>query len=81
MTGAGYLINMNDVAGPYAGIIFGISNTFGTIPGIKEIEWNLILIILILKKFQNDFRHRKPLCCWSANEKCKLFSKSIIYSI
>jgi hypothetical protein len=23
MTGAGYLINMNDIAGPYAGIVFG----------------------------------------------------------
>lgn len=32
--GAGYLININDIAGPYAGIIFGISNTFASIPGI-----------------------------------------------
>ena len=35
MTGAGYLINMNDIAGPYAGIIFGISNTFATVPGMS----------------------------------------------
>ena len=34
MTGAGYLININDIAGPYSGILFGISNTFATIPGI-----------------------------------------------
>lgn len=32
--GAGYLININDIAGPYAGIIFGISNTLATVPGI-----------------------------------------------
>jgi ACS family sodium-dependent inorganic phosphate cotransporter-like MFS transporter 5 len=34
MTGAGYLININDVAGSYSGIVFGISNTIATIPGI-----------------------------------------------
>jgi hypothetical protein len=32
--GAGFLVNYNDVAGPYAGIAFGIGNTFGTAPGI-----------------------------------------------
>ena len=34
MTGAGYLIYINDIAGPYSGIVFGISNTIATIPGI-----------------------------------------------
>ncbi len=34
MTGAGYLVNINDVAGPFSGIVFGISNTIGTIPGL-----------------------------------------------
>ena len=33
-TGAGYLVNINDVAGPFSGIVFGISNTIGTIPGM-----------------------------------------------
>lgn len=28
------MININDIAGPYAGIIFGISNTIASIPGI-----------------------------------------------
>ena len=32
--GAGYLININDIAGPYSGIIFGISNTMATLTGI-----------------------------------------------
>lgn len=32
--GAGYLININDIAGPYSGIIFGISNTMSTLTGI-----------------------------------------------
>ena len=33
-TGSGYLVNINDIAGPYSGIVFGISNTIGTIPGL-----------------------------------------------
>ena len=32
--GAGYVININEVGGVYSGILFGFSNTFGTIPGI-----------------------------------------------
>lgn len=31
---AGFLVNVNDIAGPYSGIVFGISNTFATITGI-----------------------------------------------
>ncbi|KAL8574081.1 hypothetical protein ACOMHN_061543 [Nucella lapillus] len=31
--GAGFIVNSGDIAPGYAGIIFGISNTFGTIPG------------------------------------------------
>lgn len=31
---AGFCINIMDVAGQYAGILFGISNTIGTIPGV-----------------------------------------------
>jgi ACS family sodium-dependent inorganic phosphate cotransporter-like MFS transporter 5 len=33
-TGAGYIISINEVGGIYSGVLFGISNTFGTIPGI-----------------------------------------------
>ena len=33
-TGAGFVININEVGGMYSGVLFGISNTFGTIPGI-----------------------------------------------
>ncbi|CAF1265078.1 unnamed protein product [Rotaria sordida] len=32
--GGGFLLTANDIAPPYAGIIFGISNTFATLPGI-----------------------------------------------
>ncbi|KAI0985583.1 hypothetical protein GJ496_008160 [Pomphorhynchus laevis] len=32
--GSGYMVIPNDIAGQYAGIAFGISNTFGTIPGL-----------------------------------------------
>ncbi|KAK7098468.1 sialin-like [Littorina saxatilis] len=31
--GSGFIVNAGDIAPRYAGIIFGISNTFGTIPG------------------------------------------------
>ncbi len=34
MTGAGYLVNLNDIAGPFSGIVFGVSNTIGTVPGL-----------------------------------------------
>ncbi len=27
------MVNYNDIAGPYAGLVFGMVNTFGTMPG------------------------------------------------
>jgi ACS family sodium-dependent inorganic phosphate cotransporter-like MFS transporter 5 len=33
-TGAGFIININEVGGVYSGVLFGVSNTFGTLPGI-----------------------------------------------
>jgi hypothetical protein len=32
--GSGFLVNYNDVGGAYAGMVFGISNTIGTLSGI-----------------------------------------------
>lgn len=33
--GAGFIVNINDIGGKnFSGILYGISNTFGTIPGI-----------------------------------------------
>lgn len=32
--GGGFMLSANDIAPAYAGIIFGISNTFATLPGI-----------------------------------------------
>lgn len=31
---SGFTVNINDIGGQYAGILFGISNTFATLPGI-----------------------------------------------
>lgn len=31
---AGYGVNINEIGGQYAGILYGVSNTFATIPGI-----------------------------------------------
>ncbi len=33
-SGAGYTVNINEVGGVYSGILFGISNCIGTIPGL-----------------------------------------------
>jgi ACS family sodium-dependent inorganic phosphate cotransporter-like MFS transporter 5 len=27
------MVNYNDIAGQYAGLVFGMANTFGTVPG------------------------------------------------
>ena len=32
--GGGFLVNYNDVGGSFAGIVFGLSNTIGTVSGI-----------------------------------------------
>lgn len=56
--GAGFLVNYNDIAGSYSGIVFGIGNTFATIPGIiapylvglitknqKQEEWRIVFFV------------------------------------
>jgi MFS transporter, ACS family, solute carrier family 17 (sodium-dependent inorganic phosphate cotransporter), member 5 len=32
--GGGYCVNVNDIGGKYSGILYGVSNTLGTVPGI-----------------------------------------------
>lgn len=52
------MVNYNDVAGKYAGITFGMANTFGTVSGIvaptfvglltpngRQSEWSLVFYI------------------------------------
>lgn len=55
----GPLVNINDIAGSYAGIVFGIANSFGTAPGIicpyfvglivsqnqSQKEWQIVFIV------------------------------------
>jgi hypothetical protein len=50
--GAGFMVNANDIAGNYAGIVFGISNTIAIIPGIiaPYIVGALTSHVLIFKK-------------------------------
>lgn len=56
--GAGFLVNYNDISGSYSGVVFGIGNTFATIPGIiapslvglltknnLQEEWRIVFII------------------------------------
>ena len=40
--GAGYYVNINDVSGPYSSVVFGISNSFGSIPGKKNLNLSKI---------------------------------------
>ncbi|CAF0884868.1 unnamed protein product [Brachionus calyciflorus] len=55
---AGPLVNINDIGGKFSGLIFGITNTFGTLPGIicpfivgfitknrTQAEWQIVFII------------------------------------
>ncbi|CAF0884887.1 unnamed protein product [Brachionus calyciflorus] len=56
--GAGHLVNINEISGPFSGIVFGVSNTIATIPGIvapyivglitkneTQKEWQIVFII------------------------------------
>lgn len=56
--GAGFLVNYNDISGPFSGIVFGIGNSCATIPGIiapylvgvltsnqKQEEWRIVFFI------------------------------------
>jgi hypothetical protein len=56
--GGGYCVNVNDIGGKYSGVLFGISNTFATLPGIivpyfvslmtpnqNLDEWNIVFYI------------------------------------
>lgn len=56
--GAGFMVNYNDIAGSFAGLVFGMSNTPGTVSGIVapsfvgiltqnqlQSEWRLVFII------------------------------------
>lgn len=59
--GAGHLIAINDISGPYSGIVFGISNTIGNLSGIivpfivaeitsnshTQVEWRQIFSITV----------------------------------
>lgn len=59
--GAGFMVNYNDIGGPFAGLIFGMVNTFGTMPGFiapslvgvltpngTQAEWRNVFIITII---------------------------------
>ena len=51
--GAGFIININEVGGVYSAVLFGISNTFGTIPGIL-VPWIVSILtvnVIIFKYF------------------------------
>lgn len=54
----GVLVNINDIAGSYSGVVFGIANSFGTMPGIiapyvvgiltknqTQKEWQIVFFI------------------------------------
>lgn len=60
----GPLVNINDIAGSFSGIVFGIANTFGTAPGIicpyfvgymtknqLQKEWQIVFIVAAVVYF------------------------------
>lgn len=62
--GAGFMVNYNDVAGPYSGLAFGTANTVGTVPGFvapylvsvitanqKQEEWRIVFFITAVVYF------------------------------
>lgn len=59
--GAGFMVNYNDIAGQYAGLVFGMANTFGTMPGFiapslvgfltprgLQSEWQIVFMITVI---------------------------------
>ena len=75
--GAGHLVNINDISGPYSGIVFGISNTIATLPGIISpflvgiITAEVLIFIncvfdsnLLRSKFLIMFRQRQTQSEW-----------------
>ena len=55
--GGGFMLTANDIAPAYAGIIFGISNTFATVPGIIS---PYIVGALTEKVSHGSFLRRSP---------------------
>lgn len=63
--GAGFMVNYNDIAGQYAGLILGIGNTFATIPGFiapaivgaltTKVLYNVIFFIFLKMNFKIKF--------------------------
>ena len=67
------MVNANDIAGIYAGLTFGISNTFATIPG------NLKIVLIysfkkVYKLSDHSTRHHCTLFSRPSNKKSKNFN-------
>lgn len=48
--GGGFIVNINEVGGEYSSLVYGISNTFGTLPGNFG-YFHLILQIVVFNFF------------------------------
>ncbi|RNA04079.1 sialin [Brachionus plicatilis] len=69
--GAGHLVNINEISGPFSGIVFGVSNTLATIPGIiapyvvgvltKNVQINKKTHIKTILAWEFDFKKSKSL--------------------
>jgi len=51
---AGFHVNINEVAGPYAGMLYGMSNTLATVPGIVA---PYLVAILTKNQLQDEWSH------------------------
>ena len=58
---AGFPVNNLDIAPKYAGVLLGISNMFGTIPGFLGPQ----IAKLIAKKVNHTYRYLMSACSYS----------------
>jgi ACS family sodium-dependent inorganic phosphate cotransporter-like MFS transporter 5 len=61
--GAGFVVNTNEVCGKYSSVLFGISNTVSTLPGIIA-----PYVVSLLTQNVNDEKHDGSFCKFLFNK-------------
>ena len=61
---AGCMVNHVDIAPPFSGILFGLSNTFATLPGILVPYTIRIITVYVSSCFKKDIFNQMMLTLW-----------------